>query len=90
MYKVVINNYEEREKELLSENQVLRRSMFQMYSDLQTHVKSLRGESPSVKSKQNTSSCLDPLDFFSVRIMDQSQFKDFHLRTRRTFYEGET
>ncbi|KAJ3299846.1 hypothetical protein HK104_006583 [Borealophlyctis nickersoniae] len=43
MYGVVLANYEEREKELLSENANLRKTLFDMYSELKAQLKDCDG-----------------------------------------------
>ena len=38
MYSAVITSYEQREKEIISENANLRRCLFELYSELQTQL----------------------------------------------------
>ncbi|RKO84048.1 Afadin and alpha-actinin-binding-domain-containing protein, partial [Blyttiomyces helicus] len=42
MYRIVVTTYEEREKEVLAENETLRRSIFEMYTTLQGLVERCR------------------------------------------------
>ncbi|KAL2913419.1 hypothetical protein HK105_207031 [Polyrhizophydium stewartii] len=38
MFQIVIRNYEEREKETLAENEVLRQTLFDVYCEMKTHL----------------------------------------------------
>lgn len=68
MFKVIIDNYEEREKELLVENQKLRKSLYDLHRDLRIHIKDYCAEqNPDLFVEEMVDlSGRDAMDYFMV------------------------
>jgi hypothetical protein len=68
MFKVIIDNYEEREKEFLVENQKLRKSLYDLHRDLRIHIKDYCAEqNPDLFVEEMVDlSGKDAMDYFMV------------------------
>jgi len=61
MYRVVINNYEEREKEIIAENQKLRTSIFRLCQELQKQIEALNSQQNGSKVDAKQDGNDDPI-----------------------------
>ena len=68
MVKIVIDNYEDREKELLAENQKLKKSLYDLHKELKLHIHDYGSDDLDLCKGLVDLDAKDPLESFSVRL----------------------